>query len=99
VAAVAPQASVEERALPTAAARPLLKPRWVGTTAQASPVPQTSAVLVPGHSLQLVPVMSPRAVVMRAAATPAVRQMMAALRSPPAVVRFSSTPPQEQQRE
>jgi len=90
------QASAEERALPTAAARPLLTPRWRVTTAQAWPVPQTSAVLVPGHSLQLVPVMS-RAVVMRAAATPAVRQMMAAVRNPP-VVRFSCTPPPEQQR-
>jgi hypothetical protein len=93
------QASAEERALPTAAARPLLKPRWRVTTAQAWPVPQTSAVLVPGHFLQLVPVMSPRTVVMRAAATPAVRQMTAPVRSLPSVVRFSSTPPPEQQRE
>jgi hypothetical protein len=85
------------------AALPLLKPRCPVTTAvRASPVPQTSAVLLPDwHSLQVVPVPSRRAVGMQAvliqaAATPAVRQTVAVVRNPPGAVRFSSTPPPEQ---
>jgi len=66
-------------ALPMAAL-PLLKPMCpVTTAALASLLPRTSAVRLPDwHSLQVVPVLSLRAVVMQAvviqaAATPAVR--------------------------
>ena len=62
------------------AALPLLKPMCpVTTAARASPLPRTSAALLPDwHSLQVAAVLSLRAVVMQAvviqaAATPAVR--------------------------
>ncbi|HKH74695.1 MAG TPA: hypothetical protein VKA59_25225 [Vicinamibacterales bacterium] len=99
-----PPVSAEGRQLPSAAC-PRLKPRGRLTTVGASPVPRTSAVVGPDeHSLQMVLVMSPRAVVMwavvmRAAATSAARSMVAAGRNPPDALRFSCTPPPEQQRE